>query len=90
MFRRYQLKNNDKFFFDSITMLRFGKIKVLKEKFYGEKTIKVQNVNVDNIVVSKLIETKANSNYLAGYLDEVIRPLVFISLKQMDLLKFCK
>ena len=30
-----------KFFFDSITMLRFGKIKVLKEKFYGEKTIKV-------------------------------------------------
>ena len=90
MFRRYQLKNNDKIFFDSITMLRFGKIKVLKEKFYGEKTIKVQNVNVDNIVVSKLIETKANSNYLAGYLDEVIRPLVFISLKQMDLLKFCK
>ena len=90
MFRRYQLKNNDKIFFDSITMLRFGKIKVLKEKFYGEKTIKVQNVNVDNIVVSKLIETKANSNYLVGYLDEVIRPLVFISLKQMDLLKFCK
>ena len=90
MFRRYQLKNNDKIFFDSITMLRFGKIKVLKEKFYGEKTIKVQNVNVDNIVVSKLIETKANSNYLAGYLDEVIRPLVFICLKQMDLLKFCK
>ena len=90
MFRRYQLKNNDKFFSDSITMLRFGKIKVLKEKFYGEKTIKVQNVNVDNIVVSKLIETKANSNYLAGYLDEVIRPLVFISFKQMDLLKFCK
>ena len=90
MFRRYQLKNNDKIFFDSITMLRFGKIKVLKEKFYGEKTIKVQNVNVDNIVVSKLIETKANSNYLAGYLDEVIRPLVFISLKEMDLLKFCK
>ena len=62
-------------------MLRFGKIKVLKEKFYGEKTIKVYNVNFDNIVVSKLIETKANSNYLAGYLDEVIRPLVFISLK---------
>ena len=60
-------------------MLRFGKIKVAKEKFYGaKKPIKIWDVNVDNIVISKLIERNNNSKYLTGYLDEVIKPLILI------------
>ena len=46
-----------------------------------EKTIKILDFNLDNIVVSKLIETKTNSKYLIGYLDEIIRPLVLILSK---------
>ena len=48
----------------------FGKTKVAKENFYGvEKTINIWDVNVDNIVISKLVETKTNSKCLIGYLD---------------------
>ena len=66
-------------FFESAVMLRFGKTKIAKEEFYGaKKTTKVCNVNVDNKVISKLIETKNNSKYLIRYLDDVIRPLVLI------------
>ena len=36
------------------------------------------NVNVNDIVISDLIETKTNSKYLIGYLDKVVRPLVLI------------
>ena len=43
-----------------------------------KKTIKIQDLNVDDIVISKLIKTKTNFKYLAGYLDKVIRPLVLI------------
>ena len=43
-----------------------------------KKPIKIWDVNVDNIVISKLIETKTNSKYLFGYLDNAIRPLVLI------------
>ena len=65
--------------FRRIIMLRFGKIKVAKEKFYGaKKPIKIWDVNVDNIVISKLIERNNNSKYLTGYLDEVIKPLILI------------
>ena len=28
--------------------------------------------NIDNIVISKLVETKNNFNHLVGYLDEVM------------------
>ena len=60
-------------------MLRFGKTKVAKEKFYGaKKTINIWDVNVDNIVISNLVGTKTNSKYLIGYLDKVIRPLVLV------------
>ena len=46
-------------FFDSIIMLRFGKIKVVKEEFYGAKNpINIWDVNVTNIIISKLLETK--------------------------------
>ena len=43
-----------------------------------EKTIKIKNINVDNIAISKLIEVKNNSKYLIKHLYEVIRPLVLI------------
>ena len=43
-------------------MLRFGETKVTKEKFYAsKKTIKNLDVNLDNIVISKLVKTKTNS-----------------------------
>ena len=45
------------------------------------------DVNFDNITVSKTIETKANSNYSIGYLDEVIRPLVLILPKMSEYVK---
>ena len=39
------------------------------------------DVNVDNIVISKLVFKKTNSKYLIGYLDIVIRPLDLIMPK---------
>ena len=60
-------------------MLRFGKTKVEKEDIYGAKTpITISDVDVDNIVISKLVETKNNCNCLIGYLDKVIRPLPLV------------
>ena len=56
-------------FFNSIIMLRFGKKKVAKEEIYGAKKKKKKDVNVDNVVTSKLMETKAK--YLIGSLDEI-------------------
>ena len=60
-------------------MMRFDETKVTKEKFYAtRKPIKTWDVNADNIVISKLTETKTNSKYLIGYSDKTIRPLVLI------------
>ena len=74
------------FFFDSTIMLRFGKTKVAIEEFYGAKKLTItRDVNVYNIV-SKLIETKPNSKFLIGYLDEVIKPLVLV-MPQMNYVK---
>ena len=51
-------------------MLRFGEKKIAKEKFYvAKKPIKIWYVNVDNIIISKLIETKTNSKYFIRYFD---------------------
>ena len=59
-------------------MLRFGETKVTKEKFYAaKKPIKIWDVDVDNIVISKLVETKTNYKYLIGYLDKTIRPFFY-------------
>ena len=59
-------------------MLRFGETKIAKEKFYGaKKPLNIWDFNVDNIVVSRLIETNNNSKYLIGYFDEVIRSFNF-------------
>ena len=63
--------------------MRFGEKKIAEEKFFCCKNcIKIWDVNVDNIVISKLVETKANSNYLIGIkFDKSIRPLVLIMSK---------
>ena len=59
--------------------MRFGKIKILKKEFCDSKTpIKILDVNVDTIDIAKLIELKKTSNYLFGYLGNVIRPFDFI------------
>ena len=43
-----------------------------------KKTIKTWDGNVDNIIISKLVTTKTNSEYLIRYLDKAIKPLVSI------------
>ena len=48
-------------------MVRFGEKEITKEKFYAaKKPMKIWDVNVDNIVILKLIEAKTNSKYLIG------------------------
>ena len=42
-------------------MLRFCGTKVAKEEFYNAKTpIKIWDVDVNNIIISKLVETNKN------------------------------
>ena len=41
-----------------------------------KKKIKIWDVYVGNITISKLIKTETNSKYFDGYLDKLIRPLV--------------
>ena len=73
-------------------MLRFGETKVSKEKFYAakKKTIKTWDGNVDNIIISKLVKTKTNSEYLIRYLDKATRPLVSIMSKMSGYVKTFK
>ena len=72
-------------------MMRFGEKKVTKEKFNAtEKPIKILNVNVGGIVISKLIETKANSKYLIGYFNKAIKSLALIMPKVSGCLKTFK
>ena len=63
-------------------MMRFEDREIAKEKFYASKRpITVRDVNVDNIVISKLLKTKFDSKYLIGYLDKAISPLALIMPK---------
>ena len=49
-------------------MLIFGETKVAKEEFYDAKQpIKIWDVDVNYIVISKLVETKKNSKCFIGY-----------------------
>ena len=60
-------------------MLRFGEREIAKDKLYAaKKSLKISNVHVDNIVISKLVKIKTNSKYLIGYADKAVRPLVWI------------
>ena len=59
--------------------MKLVKTEIAKEKLYAAKRpIKICDVIVDNIVISKLVKTKTNSKYLIGYLDKNIRSLVLI------------
>ena len=72
-------------------MVRFGDREIAKEKFYAAKRpIKIWDVNVDNIVISKLVKTKSKSKYLIRYLNETIRPLVLIMPKMSGYVKSFK
>ena len=80
--RKIQLNNNFKSFFVIIIVLGFGGAKVAEEKLYGTKRpIKLWYIDVNNIFISKVVETKTNSKCLIGYLEKVIRPLVLILSK---------
>ena len=70
-------------------MLRFREKEIAKEKCYdAKKPIKILNVNFDNIVVSKLVETKTNSRYLIGIkFDKAIIPLVLMMPKMSGYVK---
>ena len=60
--------------------MRIGETKATKRKsFMLQKNL--WDVNVDNIVISKLVKTKTNSKYLIGYFDKDIKPLVLIMLE---------
>ena len=73
-------------FSDSMIMLREA-----KEEFYISKNpIKILNIGVDNVVISKSLETKNSSKYLIGYLDEIIGSLVLILPKWVVMLKLLK
>ena len=64
---------------------------VAKEMFYAaKKPTKIWDVNVDNIAISKLVKTKANSNHCNGYLDKAIRPLVLVMPKMSGYVKTFK
>ena len=72
-------------------MVKFRKTGIEKENVYAaKKTINIWDINVNNIIVSKLIKTKTNSKYLIGYLDKDIRPLVFIMPRMSGYVKTFK
>ena len=64
---------------------------VANGEFYdAKKPIKVCAVNVDTIVISKLVEIKSNSKFMIGYLDEVITALVLMLPKMSGYVKTFK
>ena len=68
--------------------MKLGKIEIAKEQFYvANKPIQIWNINVDNIVTSRLVKAKNTSKYLIGYLDEDTRPLVLIVPKMTPFAK---
>ena len=52
--------------------------------------MKIWDVNVDNIVFSKLVKIKTNSKYSIAHLDIDIRPLVLIMPKMSGYVKTFK
>ena len=78
--------------FHGIIKVRCGEKEVTKEKLYAaKKPLKFWNFNVDNIVASKLVETKANYKYLIRLkFDKAIRPLVLIMPKMIGYVRTFK
>ena len=72
-------------------MVKFGEREIAKENFYAAKRpIKIWDVNVDNIFISKFVKTKTNSKYLIGYLNKTIRPLILKMPKMSEYVKTFK
>ena len=72
-------------------MVKFGKSEIPKEKLYApKKPTKIWDVNVGNVLISKLVITKTNSKYLIEYLDKDKRPLVLIMPKMSGYVKTFK
>ena len=72
-------------------MLILDQKKIKKEEFYGvQETINIWNVDFSNIDISKLTETKNDSKYLIGYLNEVIRAIDMILPKISEYVKTFK
>ena len=62
--------------------MKSGKTELAKEQFYAaKKPIKIWDVNVDDVVISKLVKRKFSAKNLIGYLDKDLRPLAWIMLK---------
>ena len=70
-------------------MLKFGKTEIAK-CFMAQTPMKIWDVNVDNIVISKLVKTKSNSEYLIGYLDKDVSSLILIMPKMNGYVKTFK
>ena len=73
-------------------MLRSGERNSKKKKIYdGKNPIKNRNVNVNNIVISKLVKTKTNSKCFIGIkIDKAIRPIVFMMPEKSGMLRYLK
>ena len=65
---------------------------IAKEKFYSTKRpMKIWYVNVNNIVISKLVKTKTDPKYLVGLkFNKAIRPLVLVMPKTSGYVKTLK
>ena len=64
-------------------MLEFGETKIAKEEFYAaKKSMKVRDVSIDKIVISKSVKTKTDCMYFNGYSDKYIRSLVLTMSKR--------
>ena len=79
--------------------MRFGEKKIVeiwREKNSKRKALcckkpnQYLDVNIDNMVISKLMQTETNIKYLIEYLDKVIRPLVLIPPKMRGYFKIFK
>lgn len=68
-------------------MLRFGNTNVAKKKVGAKMSMQILDVDVEKIIISKLVKRKDNSKYLTVYLDDVLRPLVLISPKMNGYVK---
>ena len=55
---------------------------IARQKFYAaKKLIKIWDINVDNMVITKSVKTKTNSKYLIEFSDKAKRPIVLIMTK---------
>ena len=71
---------------ESIRMIAFGEIEVIKEAFYkAKKPLKIWEVNINN--VSELIQVMKGFKFLIGYSGDVIRTLILIRLKTSGYVK---